>query len=143
MRHVLWLGVLLVLVSCSSADLLEVPGGPDAGRESGGTPPDGGSRDASEVDSRVDGGPTADAPSLETGAGDATIADAPTIDAGPDATTIDTGLADAGDASGIDGGVLGCVGGWCWVNPLPQGNSLVAAWGAASNDVWAVGDATL
>ena len=29
--------------------------------------------------------------------------------------------------------------GWCWSNPLPQGNSLYSAWGSASNDVWAVG----
>src|SRR2546426_1469877 len=30
--------------------------------------------------------------------------------------------------------------GWCWSNPLPQGNSLYSAWGSASNDVWAVGE---
>src|SRR2546422_11724983 len=30
--------------------------------------------------------------------------------------------------------------GWCWSNPLPQGNHLRSAWGSASNDVWAVGD---
>ena len=32
-------------------------------------------------------------------------------------------------------------GNWCWHNPLPQGNTLRAVWGAASNDVWAAGDA--
>ena len=32
-------------------------------------------------------------------------------------------------------------GNWCWYNPLPQGNTLRAVWGAASNDVWAAGDA--
>lgn len=30
--------------------------------------------------------------------------------------------------------------GWCWMNPLPQGNTLRAIWGSAANDVWAVGD---
>jgi hypothetical protein len=29
---------------------------------------------------------------------------------------------------------------WCWYTPLPQGNSLRGLWGAASDDVWAVGD---
>lgn len=31
--------------------------------------------------------------------------------------------------------------GWCWMNPLPQGNTLRAIWGTSANDVWAVGDA--
>src|SRR2546427_7409028 len=31
--------------------------------------------------------------------------------------------------------------GWCWSNPLPQGNPLRSVWGSASTDVWAVGDA--
>lgn len=29
--------------------------------------------------------------------------------------------------------------GWCWMNPLPQGNDLRAIWGSAANDIWAVG----
>jgi hypothetical protein len=29
---------------------------------------------------------------------------------------------------------------WAWQNRLPQGNSLSTVWGAAANDVWAVGD---
>ena len=29
--------------------------------------------------------------------------------------------------------------GWCWSNPLPQGNPLWSVWGSASTDVWAVG----
>src|SRR2546426_2942663 len=29
--------------------------------------------------------------------------------------------------------------GWCWSNPLPQGNPLTSVWGSASTDVWAVG----
>ncbi len=31
-------------------------------------------------------------------------------------------------------------GGWCWRNPLPQGNVLRGAWAACANDAWAVGD---
>src|SRR5437868_10704583 len=27
--------------------------------------------------------------------------------------------------------------GWCWENPLPQGQDIVAIWGASSDDVWA------
>lgn len=29
---------------------------------------------------------------------------------------------------------------WCWQNPLPQGLTLRGVWGAASDDIWAVGD---
>lgn len=31
--------------------------------------------------------------------------------------------------------------GWCWTNPLPQGNDLRASWGSSPKDVWAAGDA--
>lgn len=30
---------------------------------------------------------------------------------------------------------------WCWEHPLPQGNLLNDTWAAATNDVWAVGNA--
>ncbi len=30
--------------------------------------------------------------------------------------------------------------GWCWERPLPQGSTLMAAWAAAADDVWAVGN---
>src|SRR6266568_2690504 len=30
-------------------------------------------------------------------------------------------------------------GGWCWQNPLPQGNPLFGIFGPTPNDVWAVG----
>jgi hypothetical protein len=33
--------------------------------------------------------------------------------------------------------------GWCWSNPLPQGNSLTAVWGSGPNDVWGVGPGTI
>ena len=29
--------------------------------------------------------------------------------------------------------------GWCWYNPLPQGDTLYSTWVTAPNDVWAVG----
>jgi len=31
-------------------------------------------------------------------------------------------------------------GGWSWLNPLPQGNSLNGLWGTAANNVYVVGD---
>lgn len=35
---------------------------------------------------------------------------------------------------------LGCVdGGWCWVEPLPQGSPLTALWAVSSSEAWAVG----
>lgn len=33
----------------------------------------------------------------------------------------------------------GCRGGWCWVTPLPQGNTLFAVWARTAMDWWAVG----
>lgn len=33
-----------------------------------------------------------------------------------------------------------CAAGWCWEHPLPFGMNLNAVWGAAANNVWAVGD---
>ena len=30
--------------------------------------------------------------------------------------------------------------GWCWYNPLPTGNSWWGIWGAATDDIWVVGD---
>ncbi|HUB05417.1 MAG TPA: hypothetical protein VMB50_00360 [Myxococcales bacterium] len=32
-----------------------------------------------------------------------------------------------------------CRDGWCWESPRPQGHDLVGLWGAAADDVWAVG----
>ncbi|MBK7861422.1 MAG: hypothetical protein IPJ65_22965 [Archangiaceae bacterium] len=53
----------------------------------------------------------------------------------------------AAGGSAFDGG-FGGVGrcattGWCWWVPLPQGNTLMAAHGTASNDIWAVGDSVI
>jgi hypothetical protein len=33
--------------------------------------------------------------------------------------------------------------GWCWESPLPQGNNYRAAWAAADDDVWIVGERTV
>ena len=30
--------------------------------------------------------------------------------------------------------------GWCWDNPLPNGNASLALWGSGADDVWAAGD---
>jgi hypothetical protein len=53
------------------------------------------------------------------------------------------GGATGGGATGggvpSDGGDV-CFNGFCWENPLPQGNDLSAVWGTAPNDVWVGGD---
>lgn len=73
---------------------------------------------------------------------------------GPNDGAEDTASADAAlpptymDAS-IDGPLMlpagappegFCRDGWCWVSPLPQGNSIEEIWGSSSTDVWAVAD---
>lgn len=79
------------------------------------------------------------------------------VDAGSDAGR--RPVADAGRArdGGADGGAVDDAGdsaviaepapsrvcsadGFCWELPIPQGETLRAAWGAAPDDVWAVGD---
>ena len=61
-----------------------------------------------------------------------------------DATT--TGAADSGTGDGTTGGDDGMaldgvcsVDGWCWVSPMPHGNTIEAWWAAGPNEVWAVG----
>lgn len=45
-----------------------------------------------------------------------------------------------GDAPPTQTGPGACnASGWCWVNPLPQGNELHAIWGSGAADIWAVG----
>jgi hypothetical protein len=68
----------------------------------------------------------------------------------PDAAPVDgslpTDLTRPTDASVTDSGppqppAAGCnQDGWCWAHPLPEGNTLLAIWGAATADVWAVGE---
>lgn len=38
-------------------------------------------------------------------------------------------------------GALCDAAGWCWENPLPQGNPILSVWGKSSTDIWAVGGA--
>jgi hypothetical protein len=70
------------------------------------------------------------------------------VDAGlPDARAAD-GARPGGDAGGGDAGPgadaapgESCsADGWCWQNPLPQGNTLWSVHGTARDDVWAVGE---
>jgi hypothetical protein len=72
--------------------------------------------------------------------GDATTSDvSPTSDSGG-ATDAPGGETATGD--GGDGAPLGpeCrPSGWCWENPVPWGDHVAGVWGAAANDVWAVG----
>ena len=58
-------------------------------------------------------------------------------DGPPDAGAI----ADAGPDAGGGAAAVCSPDGWCWENPLPQGNSLQAVWGSGASDVWVVGRA--
>jgi hypothetical protein len=65
------------------------------------------------------------------------------VDAGVDRGERDRGL--VADAAGrFDSSVLprpGCTeDGWCWSQPLPQGNTLRAVWAASATELWAAGD---
>jgi hypothetical protein len=33
--------------------------------------------------------------------------------------------------------------GWCWSNPMPQGNTVTGMWGTSASDVWAIADTTM
>ncbi len=46
----------------------------------------------------------------------------------------------AGVRANLCSGAVSCVDGWCWENPLPQGNTLNAVWASGASDVWAVGE---
>ena len=51
---------------------------------------------------------------------------------------------DGGTDEGCPGGSLICsAGGFCWLNPLPQGRPLYDVWSAGPSDAWAVGEAGL
>jgi hypothetical protein len=67
--------------------------------------------------------------------------DAPPHDAGADAPR-DMAPSDAGIAgTRVMGSTSPCdSSGWCWVHPLPQGNTLRAILERSANDVWAAGD---
>ena len=57
-----------------------------------------------------------------------------------DDASADGGTATDGGGEGamLDGGI--CLNGFCWENPLPQGNRLNAVFGADAGDVWMVGE---
>lgn len=44
-------------------------------------------------------------------------------------------------ASACRGPGLQNASGWCWENPLPQGNTIYGSWASGANDVWMVGAA--
>lgn len=51
---------------------------------------------------------------------------------------------DVADVVAVDAGACPpiaplCTAGWCWREPLPQGNPIRAFWGTSEDDVWAVG----
>jgi len=77
------------------------------------------SSDGGDATSLVDGSTTSDA----------SVA----VDAATDAASdVSSGGPILSEACSADG--------WCWTNPLPQGNALRGAWGFSANDIWAVGD---
>jgi hypothetical protein len=45
-----------------------------------------------------------------------------------------------GGSSGADSDKVCGAEGWCWISPIPQGNTLRGVWAGAHDDVWAVGD---
>jgi hypothetical protein len=104
--------------------------------------------DAGTVD-EVDTGAGAGGDGGSTGSGGSPVV----ADAGPAQSDADQGQPDSsgggqgggsGDA-GVDRRPVENVGplcssdGWCWENPLPQGNTLNAVFSFADDDVWAVG----
>jgi hypothetical protein len=85
-----------------------------------------GAPDAARAGGLTDGPPSADRPVP------------PAQDAGNDASVWDASATDSGAPPAL---ASGCnQNGWCWAHPLPQENTLLAVWGAAAADVWAVGD---
>ncbi len=85
-----------------------------------------------------------------TGGGTATC-DCPAVacgffDAGPGCATLDCGLCAAGTECGVsrlnrcDTPRLCMNDGWCFENPLPQGNTLRGAWAIDGRAAWLVGD---
>src|SRR5215472_10187111 len=91
----------------------------------------GGNNPALDVDASDDSSPDASVDSrIGDGGTDTSPGDAVTRDAPSDAA-----------AEAADGGVVPTcnANGWCWVQPLPQGNDLHSVWGFGPDDVWAVG----
>jgi hypothetical protein len=81
------------------------------------------------------GGSAGKGASVDAGSNDGPASDGPSPRDAPAAA--DDGGVDAGPLPPLTGI---CVdNGWCWERPLPQGSTLVAAWAAATDDVWAVG----
>jgi hypothetical protein len=132
--------VLLCLTGCGGGGKVGGVDASAAGTGGGGT---GGSGTGGAPDASGDGGPA------DLSANDALDAsDAPDAS---DATDAPADRGDRPDATG-DGLVVGdgrplnppgasiCSGGgWCWLNPLPQGNDLAAMRAFSPSDIWAVG----
>ncbi len=118
----------------------------DAGPD-GGPPGDSGTADGGLAG--TDGGPIADAGCVPTAACPASPNACGSIDDGcgralqcADAGTVCPGTETCGaSAPNLCGLARLCTSqGWCWENPLPQGNSLRAVWAASATEAWAVGD---
>ena len=137
-------------------------GGSDAGPRDGGTDAgvDAGLPDAGEVDGGLDAGVDA---GIDAGPVDAGVDGG--FDAGPCIPIVacpgsaQCGTFDAGCGQALECGVCSapdecgtlrantcslpklCTQGFCWENPLPQGNTLLATFAFSARAVWAVGEA--
>lgn len=80
-------------------------------------------------------GSSTDATGEDSAGGDGGVADGAT--SGDGGTNGEPGA--DGSAGASDGGTPCSGDGWCWVNPLPQGNTLNAVHVASGADAWAVG----
>ena len=124
-------------------------GGAAAGGTGGGT--GGGAaggaagRDAATDVSNVDLGQPEDRPSTDTPGGDTPIdapadrpADMNVADLSYDATPVSDAI--QGDGAVVAPGLqpVCTASGWCWSNPLPQGEQL-EVWGTSASDLWGVG----
>jgi hypothetical protein len=108
-------------------------------------PSDSGVVDSGVVDSGVVDSGAVDSGAVDSGAVDSGAVDSGAVDSG----VVDSGPCVSGDVRTTDGGCAPdqdfCErfdgGSWCWEHPLPQGNTLRAAWRAADGGfLWVVGD---
>ncbi len=120
--------------------------------------PDGIASDGSAADGTAPDRAGPDGITSDASAADRTAPDSATDRAGADGVAMDTGRADGGasdskgaDVAATDGatadGLSGASGsgfcssdGWCWVSPVPQGNTLTSVWASGPADAWMGGE---
>ncbi len=105
----------------------------DAGVD-GGTGGDGGTC----IPKTCPGSPSSDCGLLNDGCGN--IVNCAALGDGGSRTCPTSQFCGAGINSNLCSAPVSCRDGWCWENPLPQGNTLYAVWASTENDIWAVGE---